>query len=227
MTIGEILDLVDSATGRTDKRDLAGAMLKLGIKEISRAHDWNALRSELTIPLSADQYEVTFPTRTIRAMEVRLINSSSLALSIPFFVHPKALVLSYWPNISLVNSGVPTVGYLEGNKLTIVPPCISADYSIKATLVMEPAEYTSESETFPIPGLENAAVEYVVWKVFMSVQRYQDGAMHYGEYLRARKLSERDDDRNPVQRNDAQPFVAHLRPQTPTPWYDPFQKKVE
>lgn len=220
MTIGEILDLVEDTTQRADKRELAGKILKLGIKEVARTYDWESLRSVVTIALSVGQYEVSFPTRTLRILELRLVSATTESSSTPLQLIPQSTLLESHPAISLMTSGTPCQGSVQGNVVTIVPPCNSTDFSLQGTVISEPAEYTSEDEAFPLLGLENLLASYVIAKLFLSVQRYQDYIAQWNEYQRALRVAIEDCRRKPAVVSYAQGFSPIQVPVSSAPWYD-------
>jgi len=171
MTKSELVSLVAGETGRSDKAELIGTYLEMGLREIGLRHTFREMVHEEDLEFEAGDGSVQLPEGCHQVVEARVIDGT---MSRKFELRRKKWVVELWPNVEALSRGRPWVGYIEGGKVMLYPVS-NGSYKLRVTYVELP-EFGGDDVECPIPVVENALVSLAKSKVWLGLEMYDKGA---------------------------------------------------
>lgn len=225
MTREEILSLVISNTGRSDKQELMQSAINLALTEISQRHDFQQMMESHDLALAAGESSVALPDRTLSVLEARIHTEVDVNQVTHLILLPKQTILREFPDLNADVESRPICGFIEQNVLYVNPPANEA-YVIKTTLFrLFPTLATGET----VPAnlmLINALVSWVTAYTFRSIEKFQESDRWMLEYERSLRVATRADNRQTGTQLVHQGFRGTpAQTYSPEPWHDPFVKK--
>lgn len=211
-------NLVIQNTSRTDKESLINSALDLAVAEVSAQALWIDLLTPGSVTLLSAATSVALADEVDRVSEVRLIDGLS---SYRLNIRPKTWVVSRYPNIAVLGSARPTVGYIEGKTLFVAPPS-NAEYEVRYTYCpLHPALAADVDEIL----IRHAAPAVIAWAtswVFQAIEKHQDAASWDARYQAQLKSAIKANANSAV----TYQFDTSQGVSTPEYWLNPFVRSM-
>jgi hypothetical protein len=209
--------VVEDNIGRTDKNSVILNGLNFALRELLKEHDFREMFVSEDKATVASQAYVSLTSSLDRIYEARLINSNySYSLSLK----TKKWVVSRWPNLAALSTGMPSFGYVESGKLYL-GPIPNAVYTIRLTKIAPPGDLASGSTANPVESLDYAITCWATGFVYDSLKMFDEG-----QAWRARALDSVHKAHSFDERHFEERALEGFNPSTPqqsaTPWLDPF-----
>jgi len=217
MTRSELRSEVEERTGRTDKSTRIDTLLDLGIRELTKYHDFEEIRAESDLTTVASQAYVALPTNTRSVVEARMIDGTN---SWPLVIKRKKWLTDRIPNVSALSEGKPVYAYKEGDNFYLLRIPDDA-YTVRVTVYPKPSDFASDATENPVELLDEALIGYAAEGVLLGVEEYEAAAQWNPRWKAALLQAIRQDNRSHVD-VVGEPHGAVLSDTNPTPWLDPF-----
>ncbi len=227
MKRSELLAQVILTTGRTDKTSVINTGLNFGLQELSKIHQWEALRTiegTADIPVPVSVISVQLPSDVYQLLDVRLIDPTSSTLCYPMALYRKKQFTNNFPNVaqSLI-SGRPYACYKDGNLLMLDRKSNGA-YTIRTTY-FKIQQFFSDDDECLVSNADEALIAYSTFYTYRSLAMYADAAQwkaSFDELVKRLKNAEEEESGTvlkgiPWTRDEERRVVVN------PPWLDPFQ----
>lgn len=202
MTKSELRDLVRSNTNRQDKDSVADSALSLGLEKSAMMHDFQSMRIQSDVRVSANEISVALPDDLWKLREARVINIQNTQLVSILELRDQQWILERFESPSTM-IGRPTFGYIQNRSLYIVPKA-QESYDLRMSYTRLPT-LVSDTDSVEITGLDEALVAYATAFVFRSVQLFQDAQTWMTEFYRALDSAIQHDRRQPMKKVQMDP----------------------
>lgn len=226
MTREELRNLVVANIGNrntTGMQNTINLAFNLGLIEIAKRHRFRLLRSEVTTAIVLNDVSVALPARTIEVVQAWVTDGTINNRRI--HVKSKVYVKARWPEVSILPTGYPYIGYVEGGVFYFLPKS-SGSYNVKMTVAKFPTPFSADSDENPLVGTDHSLVCFGTMYALRSLQQFPDSENWETQFEKSVKLDERTDKRSAAQEDEMDPHPG-TEPESTlsgTPWLEPFIK---
>lgn len=218
----ELLDLVKSNTGRTDKDTVIDQGLNFAIQRISQRQPFDELRNEFDCQIVENDTQTQLPSDLDQIVELRLIVPSSPTLSYPMELWRKTKFIKLFPNvIGSTITGRPLWCYRDRNMLYLDRKS-NGTYTIRIT-GFKLGVFSNGFAGDPVTEADECLTAYATHYLYKSIQMYADAQFWFGEYnqlfLELVNAKQRE-----IGNSSIATEWSRTRPVQPNqPWLDPFE----
>ena len=178
MTLSEIVTAVRNNTKREDKDAVAKDGVRFAYQRCSTAHPFRGLVRTEDVDVNAMASSVNLPNTPVRVFAAYWINGTS---SWRIWGRSREWVRRRIPNVDATPTpSYPEWGYLEGNVLNLAPAVNDAGI-VRITYQYVP-ELVNDTDSNPLPLLDEALVSYSTAWVFKSVQMWNEANFWESNY---------------------------------------------
>ena len=223
---------VQAYTGRTDKDSLIQTLFMDFIDNAGRDHIYpEMVVLDTGLATVASTQTLALPAGHYKTLEVKLIQTDAVS----YVLHsvPQRWAHERFPNPADYQEAKPTYYYELGSNIYFLPIPDDA-YTIHMRYAkLLSGSFDNDAETFPIPTLETAAIQWVTSELFASLEQFENANQWMQRAMYSWDKAKRDANFIPSQRLKAEEFRVFSTPAPNGPdryinppefYLDPFYK---
>lgn len=223
---------VQAYTGRTDKDSLIQTLFQDFINLAGRDNIYPEMivYDDSLVTVSGTQ-TVALPADHYKSLELKMMQTDASSYALRAVTQRWAH--QRFPNPADYSTGRPTYWYELGGNIYLLPiPNAVYQLDLRYAKLLS-ASFDNDAETFPIPTLETAAIQWVTSELFASLEQFENANQWMQRAMYSWDKAKRDSNFQPAELNRPEEFRIFGSPSPnsgdeynapPEHWLDPFFK---